>query len=557
MKRGFTLLWLILLVSICHAQNCSPGSAYTELDINNVQAGLRVAGDMWWDGSVGQYIVPKVEPGFAEVSAIFAGGLWIGGLDPAGNLKLAYSQYRNSSDSDYFPGPLDELGQITNEACADWDRFFKVDRSEIEAHIADFADNGMIDEERPSIYQWPGKDSDQFETAAGFELPSGQSLAPYFDIDGDGIYEPADGEYPSIKGDQAVWWVFNDAGNVHSASQADQMNLEVHVMAYAIASEMHSLDHSTFYEYEIVNKGFESIRDFRLGLWVDPDLGCHLDDFLGYDASRDMTYVYNSDAQDLNTGTSCTGGVNTYGSEIPMLAFSMLSSSFDDSQSGLMYLNNASFGGPSATFDPSIGQEAYNILNNRWLDGTPLTGGGDGYNIGSQDTVNHVFPGAPDDPTGWSMCSEGLVGRDIRFIMTNTLPDLQPGQRISFTYLVLTTEPVALPCPSLDQLMTSFDEVKAEFDNITSTDAPRFDPIASFTLMPNPSTGAVSLQLNEASLGLVKVYNSIGGLIHSVEMSTLSDEISISLADQPDGLYFVSFTDSKKKSATSIVVLQR
>ena len=516
---------------------------YAELDANSVQAGLRVAGDLWWDGSAGQYVVPKVEPGFAEVSAIFAGGLWMGGLDPTGNFKLAYSQYRNTSASDYFPGPLDEQGQTTNDACANWDRHFKVNRSDIEAHIADFADNGVIDDERPSIYQWPGKDSDEFEAAAGFELPIGQSLAPFFDIDADGVYEPADGEYPTIKGDQAIWWVFNDAGNVHSASQGDQLNVEVHVMAYAIISELTSMDQSTFYEYEIINKGGESIRDFRLGLWADPDLGCHLDDFLGYDASRDMVYVYNSDAEDGNIGTSCTGGVNTYGTEIPMLAVSMLSSSFDDSQSGLMYLNNGSFGGPAATADPNNAQEAYNILNNRWLDGTPLTAGGDGYNPGSQDTVNHVFSGDPDDLSAWSMCSEGLDGRDIRFIMTNTLPDLQSGQSISFTYLVLTTTPVALPCPPLDQLKASFDEVKGKFDNITSTTHTATYQ-TSFDVVPNPSEGHFSIVLSTPVDGSITVCNALGSIMYTTNIQSTDGPVSLhQVTDQPAGIYYVTVKD--------------
>jgi len=80
-------------------EDCVPSEGQTFLDINNVRARLLVGGDIWWDGSSEPgYIVPAPEPGSGdpEVSSIFAGGVWIGGLDEAGNLKIAASTYRKA-----------------------------------------------------------------------------------------------------------------------------------------------------------------------------------------------------------------------------------------------------------------------------------------------------------------------------------------------------------------------------------------------------------------------------------------------------------------------------
>ena len=68
---------------------CANAEDQIDQDINNVRARLLGGGDCWWDFTDGRYIVPKVDvsTGQAEVSSIFAGSVWLGGIDPAGNLS--------------------------------------------------------------------------------------------------------------------------------------------------------------------------------------------------------------------------------------------------------------------------------------------------------------------------------------------------------------------------------------------------------------------------------------------------------------------------------------
>ena len=114
--------------------DCATSQAETLLDINNVRATLRVGGDIWWDGDDGLYVVPKPPEGsgIAPVSSLFAGAVWLGGFDSAGNLKMAAQTYgTNNGDTDFWPGPLTPVGTVGVDTCAQWDRFFEVSGNNI------------------------------------------------------------------------------------------------------------------------------------------------------------------------------------------------------------------------------------------------------------------------------------------------------------------------------------------------------------------------------------------------------------------------------------------
>src|SRR5690625_6568324 len=123
-------------IQFSYRADCAPARSEIDMSINNVRARLLAGGDVWWNLTDGKYIVPKVEPGsgLPEVSSIFAGAVWLGGYDPAGNLKLAAQQYRNSNANDFWPGPLDpETGTVDRETCANWDKRSEEHTSELQS----------------------------------------------------------------------------------------------------------------------------------------------------------------------------------------------------------------------------------------------------------------------------------------------------------------------------------------------------------------------------------------------------------------------------------------
>ncbi|MEL6944236.1 MAG: hypothetical protein AAFO82_16365, partial [Bacteroidota bacterium] len=213
-----------------YREGCDPAVTQTDQAINNVRARLLTGGDVWWDGtSNGRYIVPKVPAGQVEVSSIFAGAVWLGGVDPAGNLKVAAQTYgRSGGNFDYWPGPLDDvLGTIEQEDCAKWDRFFKVLGEEIDEHLRNFRaaqNEGKAYDPLDiplNVRGWPGVGNPFFTDVHGFELPfTSQGLAGFWDEDGDLIYDPTQGDYPIIEvrgcpdpqyPDEMIFWIYNVA----------------------------------------------------------------------------------------------------------------------------------------------------------------------------------------------------------------------------------------------------------------------------------------------------------------------------------------------------------
>jgi len=315
--------------------NCAQATAQTDLNINNVRARLLIGGDFGWDGNQARYIVPNVGPGEPEVSSIFAGALWMGGVDPGGNLKLAAQQYGTGiGASDYWPGPLTETGITDVESCANWDRFFTVTSDDIDLHLMQYQqaqdENTAYDAELipNTIKEWPAIGNPFFFELAGFELPSGlQGLGAFFDENADGIYNPQFGDYPIIEvrgcpspqyPDEMKFWIFNDFGNLHTESGGDAIGMEIQAQSFAYATD-DALNDMTFSRYKLINRAVESIENTYFGVWIDPGLGCGEDDYVGCDTIRDLMYVYNSDAVDGSVGASCPNGINTYGDKIPYL----------------------------------------------------------------------------------------------------------------------------------------------------------------------------------------------------------------------------------------------
>ena len=481
-----------------YREDCTTAQAQIDQDINNVRARLTTGGDVWWNRNDGKYVVPKVEPGQPEVSSIFAGAVWLGGLDPGGGLKVAAQTYgNNNGSSDFWPGPLDpETGQTDLAICNDWDRFFEVFATEIDDHIELFE----ASEAGGAVYSadliprgvkgWPGKGNPFFFEINDFDLPNtDQGLAGFFDRNGDDLYNPLDGDYPIIEvrgcdneknpqyPDQMIFWIYNDAGGIHSESNGAPINMEVQVQAFSYVSN-DEINDMTFQRYKLINRATEDIDSTYFAMWVDADLGCFTDDYVGGDTARSLAYTYNADAVDGTNGTDC-GDVNTYGVNVPIIGvdyfrgplkpiFASLSDvtpidTVELGMSSFVYFNNPSEGPPPlATTDPQTAVEFYRYLTGSWRDGTPFTFGGDGYG-GSQPT-NYVFPDAPNVNGGWSMCEETLPQYDRRTVQASGPFRLRPGATNELIIGAVWVPDVNYPCPALSKLLAADDLAQGLFD---------------------------------------------------------------------------------------------
>ena len=396
---------------------CAPATAQRELNINNVRARILNGGDMWWDLSSAKYEVPKVQPGQVSKCSIFAGALWIGGVTN-GNLRIAAQTYRQNG-SDYYPGPLiNGSATISTQRCLDFDRIWSVQLVDIDNFRKDPNLWGQNPNDDIHSWKWKGNDT----------LGESYYLAPFYDVNGNGIYEANKGEYPTFDQnqknnipDQMMWWIYNDKGNIHAETQGVPIGLEFQEQAFSYSTN-DEINNMTFYRTKITNRSTEKIDSCVFGQWVDPDLGNYSDDYVECDVSRNLGICYNGEDNDpgpLGYGLNPPSvGVNFFqGPKRP-----------DGSLIGLtkfVYYNNDW----SVQGNPRRPTDYWGYLNGRWTDGAPITYGGNGKMPGVTDTASFMFPGMTDPAgrTNWTEVTAGNTPGDRRFLQTAGSFTLMPG----------------------------------------------------------------------------------------------------------------------------------
>ena len=329
---------------------CKRAQSTAELNINNVRALINGYGNMWFDGSVTQYHIPKN----SNTSPLYCAALWIGGTDANDQLRLAALRFGSEGD-DYWPGPLKINGTAAVDLpiCNAYDKHWIITKTEVlnlksyftydtEEHTVSLRGDNPPDEVFTDvIVNWPAK-------GEGDDLSS--FLAPFYDADGDLEYNPRNGDYPYydfdnalcprtlkaklkpgenyvtaptmeteaeivtggilsdqvLKGDQTIWWIFNDMGNTHTESGGQPIGLEIRAQAFAFATN-DEINNMTFYSYEIINRSTYELSETYFSQWVDPDLGNAKDDFVGCDVRRGLGYCYNGKLTDTPGAGSYSG----------------------------------------------------------------------------------------------------------------------------------------------------------------------------------------------------------------------------------------------------------
>lgn len=392
------------------ASGCAPASAVASLDINNTRARIMNGGDMWWDLiGTAAYEIPKVtQQGESRKTSLFAGALWIGGYDQGNNLREAAMTYRQTGN-DFFPGPLDvNTASIDASECIWWDKIYQVTREEINSFIENKA--STIPD---NIRNWPGN---------GHIAGQANTLAPFVDIDNNGNYNPDAGDYPDVRGDQALWFVYNDKGNTHSETKAQAIGLEIQTEAFAFATN-DEINNMTFYQQKIINRSKTKLTKVYFGQWVDADLGYAFDDYVGCDTTRSLGICYNGDDFDQ--------GVMGYGANPPSVGVDFFQGPMGDDGKELpmskfvYYDNDYSLKG-----NPTDDIHYYYYLDGKFTNGQKMRYGGDGFNKvwDAAKYVNYMFPGNPKKPKPeWSEVSAGNTPGDRRFLQSAGTFTLLPG----------------------------------------------------------------------------------------------------------------------------------
>lgn len=523
-------LFLALLCAKIASAQTTPFPTIDSVDINNINAAVLVHGDMWWNPSL---LAEKCTfPKGAKTNIALTGSLWMAGYDAGNNLHVAAQTYRQNGN-DYWPGPLDSLGTLSYATSQLWAKIWKVNRTQIDSFNA--ISNHTASNTPAPILQWPAKGNPYAAGNGSVPLTINTDMAPFVDVNNDGVYNPLQGDYPAIKGDQALWWIFSDNGPVHNETHGTPIQAEIHAMAYAYHRGT-SIDNVIYYEYNIINKSSSDYTNFRIGKFADLDLGYSFDDFTGFDSTHRMGIEYNGTTVDGYGGGWPSQFV--YDSMIPTVAITLLSLPGDLLNNyvpagSFMYFYNSSYGNGN----PKTPYEYNNYLRSTFADSLHLTYRKTGLN------TNYAYPGDPEDSTQWSECNDTTIPGDRRFVIASDDFNFQKGSTVKVALALLATNPILHNgCPT-----TSFDSIKALADTVWAvynTPLPllgvtHVPAITQLHIYPNPAHDEVSID-NIAANASIVVYNMIGQVV-PVAITHHQNIVQLDVAALPSGIYNVLY----------------
>lgn len=502
------------------------------LNGNFVNAGISDNAIFFQEGqnSVASYEIPAG----SLRHTIYAAALWVGGLDINGQAHVSGATFTpNGWSSGPVADPMNynSVSYQNQYASSLW----KVTRQEVDDHIAQYQQGGYTP--ISAISDWPGNG----DVVLGVD----DQLAPFVDQDGDGVYEPLDGDYPDFPGDEVVYVIVNDAAN----PVGSYLGVEMHMMFYQFNDNGY-LGETTFLNTRVFNRSTIDYFDFRQSIYADFDIGNYQDDYIGCDSSRNIMYAYNGDAFD-----ETNGGAAGYGANVPCQGLISLNR---DMFSMAYYTNGAVF----PTSDPNNDPEFWNYMNGLWADGSTMFYGGNAYNAGVTTTPTHfVFNGNPYLGTGWTELNANGGSpnppEDRRGVMTNVVGDLLSGTMLCSDFAFIYDdddghlENVQNVLYIADALQTLYDASSnfpcAAFTAFTL----ELEPI-EFNVYPNPSQGDITVQLtNSTDPVIIEVRDVTGRLVHSEVSQLQTTQLHMNI---PSGIYQVVVQSPHSKVAKSLVI---
>ena len=556
--------------------------AYDSLSINNINALLLPFGNHFWDFENSHYYFPKD----STRSTMFNSTFWMGGLDENNNLRLAAETYRQSG-MDYQTGPLsynNDSTWIEEKTINDYYRFWKLDKTEVEYHVLHYNDPGY--EPNEVILNWPahGEESNY----------QSNYLAPFVDVDNDAIYNPWQGDYPLIRGDQNLFFIFNDQLN-HTETGGGTIGVEIHGFAYGFnAPGKPYLNNTTFLSYKLFNRSQHTLIDTYVGFFVDEaiDYWHNGEQYVGSDISRGAFFNY-FDPDFISTGNPqeypiAQGAVFLGGPQINPDGIDNPAGECDNSINGVgfgdgivdnerygmtNYVSYNNHGGPNG--NPNGAIEHYNYFQSIWKDGSPVLYGIDGHSSSGAygPEANFMFPGLtdpcnwgtggypPNGPVNWTEADTGIVQGDDRSIGSMGPFTFEPGS-IHFVDMAFVTAIGESNQQAIDNLMESIDSIRSYYmddpDHFAyawmGTDENIFSNLG-LTIFPNPASDLIQFQFKpESNNASYIIYNSFGKEVKTGTLNRQTKLQKVSLVGLSKGLYILQVNDDLQTFSNKLLI---
>ena len=491
MKHLFTLVFLF---AVC----TSEAQRFKVIDTNQVAAGLNANGSHFWDDNLqSTFDIPKN----TGLSTIRFAEFWIGGYDTLGNLYVA-AQISRPAGYDFRAGPINSSG-LTDPA---YDKVWKLSLNQINAHIANYNNPGYVTP--TDILTWPGNGDVNNGEAA--------QLAPYEDLNGNEIYEPLLGEYPCIRGDQAVYAIYCDQLDESiGVGIGENLMVEFHTMLYQYTSIPGKtyLD-STIFNHTVVHaRGTIDFVDVYLANYVDFDIGQFYDDYMGSDVQRNMFFAYNGNGVDAQYGVDPPA----QGVRLLKGPEAALNDSVDNNHNGVVDEPGERHGLYAVmTYSdittnvglPIFDDQFYQSLTARWKDSTHLVfNGSDGHvNSGAGPDCNfrYSWDTDPNHPAPfWDELAAGQGPVQRRGHGSVGPMTLSAGGKLEFDYAYLFGRKQFFgPLGGVTRIKEVSDSVAVWWNqqnyNCSSLTISLDEPEFEYSLFPNPASDRVTVGVNRA-----------------------------------------------------------
>ena len=464
----------ILLVIFALVAGQSFCQLTTELSENNAAAKISNNGTFFHEPAtnIGGYELPKD----SEKKGMYFMGLMALGKDLNSQLKGAICNY---NQSDWFPGPISSNYQdpdyISNYATSLWE----IDEQLINQHITHWNDVGYIPPQ--IINDWP----------ANGNTTNGESplLAPFEDLDNDGIYEPSNGEYPLIRGNRAVYVILNDQQALHP-SGISAGGLEVHVLFYQFNSLDTVINNTTFIHTTWFNRSTSDLNDFYVSTFTDFDIGLPYDDYFGTIPNSNLAVGYNGDLNDESQA-----GITGYGENPPAFAIYPLNSQL---------LSHVGLDAPNQS-----GSAFYNQMQG-------LTATGAAYLDNNNAPTTYQYNQL--ETTGWNQFTDGISPNDYRTIITmQSEQSFVAGTSFCLDFCVVFAEndQIGELFGAINNLIGNSEMIQDFYDVQNNLCAPVLELIenenSDIQLFPNPVESEINLSLPIACNYVI--YDQLGTLV--------------------------------------------
>ncbi len=425
------------------------------------------------------------------------------------------------------------------------DGFF-VSKEMIITHLTHLQ-NGTPNYRAPNgIHSWPGN--------GNILLGQAEQLAPFADINSNGVYEPYLGDYPRIYGDRCVFSI------VHSDQQNE--GIEKHKYVYSFDCDDIASNNVLFVKRELYARtnAFDSIRT---GLYYDLDLGNPSDDLVGTHVENSLIYVNNGDNNDETNVSSIGFGLN-----IPSLGIALLKGikvsvdgldnnegvSFNQSPNGFGFndgsIDNEFLGLETSnamhTFESS--STIYNMLAGLEAGGVPRLYNGvpNRYEFpGLTDTLFYGSNGVSNiNPECWWPL-------DYRVSAGFGSTPLALNEKLVFDYAYIAAYATGSNSNinSKTKLFTATDLLRKAYQNnligcganfdLTSTSLGLKSMLSAydFTVYPNPSAGIFNFTFSDTQDKTLTLYDNQGKMI--LEMRTNESNLILDLQSNSSGIYLI------------------